>query len=90
MKDRSLVVWLMVTFGVSGLVVVVLSWSLPALRPDRLTATIAGLAGIVGAHVQGAPACNGWTFWHFETKGTLVPIDVLRQQLRAEMGFEAA
>ena len=20
----------------------------------------------VGAAVQGAPACNGWTFWHFE------------------------
>jgi modification methylase len=44
----------------------------------------------VGAHVQGAPACNGWTFWHFETKGNLVPIDVLRQQLRAEMGSEVA
>ena len=44
----------------------------------------------VGAHVQGAPACNGWTFWHFETKGTLVPIDVLRQQLRAEMAQEVA
>lgn len=23
----------------------------------------------IGAHVQGAPACNGWTFWHFEAKG---------------------
>ena len=53
MKDRSLVVWLMVTFGVSGLAVVVLSWSLPALRPDRLTATIAGLAGIAVAVVCG-------------------------------------
>jgi len=39
----------------------------------------------VGAHVQGAPACNGWTFWHFEQKGNLVSIDLLRQQLRSEM-----
>jgi modification methylase len=39
----------------------------------------------VGAEVQGAPACNGWTFWHLERKGDLVPIDVFRQQLRAEL-----
>lgn len=37
----------------------------------------------IGAHVQGAAACNGWTFWHFERRGNLVPIDQLRQQLRA-------
>ena len=39
----------------------------------------------MGAHVQGLDACNGWTFWQFELNGTLVPIDVLRQQLRAEL-----
>ncbi len=22
----------------------------------------------IGAHVQGLDACNGWTFWHFETR----------------------
>lgn len=38
----------------------------------------------IGAHVQGAPACNGWTFWHFERRGDLVSIDILRQQIRAE------
>ena len=37
----------------------------------------------IGAHVQGLDACNGWTFWQFELNGKLVPIDVLRQQLRA-------
>ena len=37
----------------------------------------------IGAHVQGLDACNGWTFWQFEMNGTLVPIDVLRQQLRS-------
>jgi modification methylase len=39
----------------------------------------------VGAAVQGASACNGWTFWCFEDKGKLVPIDMLRQKLRAEL-----
>jgi modification methylase len=39
----------------------------------------------IGAHVQGAEACNGWTFWHVRRGGNLVPIDILRQQLRAEM-----
>jgi modification methylase len=40
----------------------------------------------VGAEVQGAPACNGWVFWHVEVKGQSVPIDLLRQQVRAEAG----
>ena len=39
----------------------------------------------VGAHVQGAPACNGWEFWYLEVEGKLVPIDLLRQKLRAEL-----
>ena len=39
----------------------------------------------VGAHVMRAPACNGWTFWHFEQEGALVPIDLLRNRLRAEL-----
>ncbi|MEO5375732.1 MAG: site-specific DNA-methyltransferase [Alphaproteobacteria bacterium] len=38
----------------------------------------------VGAAVQGAPACNGWTFWHFDANGNTVPIDVLRQKIRTE------
>ncbi len=39
----------------------------------------------VGAKVQGAPACNGWTFWHVEKKGELLSIDFFREQVRAEM-----
>ena len=34
----------------------------------------------VGAAVQNAPSCNGWTFWHFERDGTLVAIDTLRHE----------
>lgn len=39
----------------------------------------------VGAHLQSAPSCNGWTFWHIRRKGNLIPIDVLRTQIRAEL-----
>ena len=39
----------------------------------------------VGALVQGAPACNGWTFWHFKQGESFLPIDVLRQKIRAEL-----
>jgi modification methylase len=38
----------------------------------------------VGAELEGAPSCNGWTYWHFKRDGRPVPIDVLRQHLRAE------
>jgi len=39
----------------------------------------------VGARVQNLPACNGWQFWFTRRGGKRVPIDVLRQQLRAEL-----
>ena len=38
----------------------------------------------VGAALEGAPSCNGWTFWHFKRDGKMIPIDLLRQQIRAE------
>lgn len=46
---------------------------------------ISGSIHKVGAHVQGAPACNGWTFWHKDYSGNPVVIDYFRQQLRAEL-----
>ncbi len=39
----------------------------------------------VGAHVQGAPACNGWQFWCLDVEGKLVSIDLLREKLRSEL-----
>jgi modification methylase len=50
--------------------------------------TVGDLSGSihkVGALVQSAPACNGWTYWHFKTDAGLAPIDVLRSQVRAGM-----
>jgi modification methylase len=50
-----------------------------------ITADFKGSIHQVGAHVQGAPACNGWQFWCVEAQGKLLPIDVLRQKVRAEL-----
>ena len=46
---------------------------------------VSGSIHSVAAALQGAPACNGWTFWLVECKGRLVPVDLLRQQVRAQM-----
>ena len=43
------------------------------------TESASGSIHKVGAALQGAPSCNGWTFWHYEADGGLKPIDVLRQ-----------
>jgi modification methylase len=40
----------------------------------------AGSIHKVGAGLQGAPSCNGWTFWHVEEAGNLQPLDTLRQR----------
>jgi modification methylase len=39
----------------------------------------------VGAALEGAPSCNGWSYWAFKRDGKLISIDVLRQQIRSEM-----
>jgi modification methylase len=39
------------------------------------TGSIHGL----GARLQGAPSCNGWSFWHIEHDGQLKPLDDIRQ-----------
>jgi modification methylase len=46
----------------------------------------AGSIHQVGAALEGLPSCNGWTYWTVELEGRHVPIDVLRQKLRAEPG----
>jgi modification methylase len=40
----------------------------------------AGSIHKVGAALQGAPSCNGWTFWHVADGRDLRPIDALRQE----------
>jgi modification methylase len=59
-------------------------------RQRRWTATVRADGSIVsgqetgsihgvGKALQGAPSCNGWTFWHLEHEGAVKPIDTLRQ-----------
>ncbi|SFR83223.1 site-specific DNA-methyltransferase [Sphingomonas jatrophae] len=36
----------------------------------------------LGAALQNAPSCNGWTFWHVVEADALVPIDDLRRRHR--------
>jgi len=38
----------------------------------------------IGALAQGLEACNGWTYWHVERRGSLTLIDRLRAEIRAE------
>jgi modification methylase len=62
------------------------------VRPDGALALgqIVGSIHKIGALAQGLPACNGWTFWHFESAGgALAPIDDLRARARASLGAAA-
>ncbi len=56
------------------------------LQVDSAGDRITGSIHKVGALVQGLPACNGWTFWCYDSdgRGHLAPIDMLRQRVRAE------
>jgi modification methylase len=46
-----------------------------SLEWDGKTGSIHGL----GKDLQGAPSCNGWSFWHYQTGGDIQPIDAARQ-----------
>jgi modification methylase len=47
--------------------------------------TLAGSIHKVGAALQNAPSCNGWTFWHVEEGGALKPLDAFRQEHLASL-----
>ncbi len=51
-----------------------------------LAATCGGRGTIhkLGAALQAAPSCNGWTFWHIEQAGVLQPIDAWRKRHLAQ------
>ena len=35
----------------------------------------------VAASIMGTESCNGWTYWHYNLNGSIIPIDQLRQRL---------
>ncbi len=51
------------------------------VRADGSLVSEAGDGSIhgLGAKVQGAPSCNGWTFWHLEHGGEVKSLDAIRQ-----------
>jgi modification methylase len=55
-----------------------------------VAADVRGSIHQVGAAMEGAPSCNGWTYWHFRRSGATIPLDVLRQQVRAELAATPA
>ncbi len=57
------------------------------VRPDGSLSSgeMSGSIHKLGALIDSAPACNGWTFWHVKTDRGLSPIDTFRTQLRAGM-----
>ena len=62
-------------------------WS-AKVRADGVLAAADGKTGSIhglGAQLQGAPSCNGWSFWHIETENSLEPIDAIRQRHLAEI-----
>ncbi|MBN8532910.1 MAG: modification methylase [Rhizobiales bacterium] len=56
------------------------------VRPDGqiMANGIIGSIHKIGALVQGLPACNGWTFWHWDGGKGLEPIDAVRAAFRAK------
>ncbi len=53
MKDKSLGIWIIILFGISGIAVIGLAWLWPTLESDRFITTIAGSIGIIVAGAQG-------------------------------------
>ena len=52
------------------------------IRADGSLLSDCGTIGSIhklGSTLQNAPACNGWSFWHYESEKGLKPIDDLRQ-----------
>ncbi|MBX9575609.1 MAG: site-specific DNA-methyltransferase [Caulobacteraceae bacterium] len=50
-----------------------------------IAGSLTGSIHKLGALMENAPACNGWTYWRFKTDQGLKPIDALRAEIRAEM-----
>ena len=44
-----------------------------------VNADLSGSIHSLGATLQDAPTCNGWTFWHIEHDGQTKPLDTIRQ-----------
>ncbi|MFN7108640.1 MAG: site-specific DNA-methyltransferase [Brevundimonas sp.] len=50
-----------------------------------VSGSLSGSIHKLGALLENAPACNGWTYWRFKTDQGLKSIDALRSEVRATM-----
>ncbi|MEG1453173.1 site-specific DNA-methyltransferase, partial [Brevundimonas sp.] len=50
-----------------------------------VSGSLTGSIHKLGALLENAPACNGWTYWRFKTDQGLRSIDTLRAEVRAGM-----
>jgi modification methylase len=48
-----------------------------------VSGALSGSIHKLGAMLEEAPACNGWTYWRYRTDRGLTSIDELRAQVRA-------
>ena len=48
-----------------------------SIKHDNIEGSIHKIA----AKILGAESCNGWTYWHYNMDGNIIPIDNLRQRL---------
>ena len=55
-----------------------------SLMADTVEGSVRGSIHQVGKAVQGAPSCNGWTYWHVRDGGELRCIDEFRDEVRAK------
>jgi modification methylase len=53
-----------------------------SLEYEGATAKQSGSIHGLGKDLQGAPSCNGWTFWHYEDAGEIKPVDAAREMYR--------
>ena len=52
MKDKGLVVFLMLLFGMGGIAILLLAWTTTMSLPERILATCFGLVGLVWVLVK--------------------------------------
>ena len=50
-----------------------------------ISGALTGSKRELGALLENAPACNGWTYWRFKSDQGLKSIDALRAEIRAGM-----
>ena len=62
------------------------------VRPDGSLSNgeLSGSIHKLGAMMDQAPACNGWTYWHVKTDRGLAPIDTFRVKIRAGLSAGAS